>query len=388
MTDLPIGANAPLGGNTVALLLDLPGGAEIDVTALQIYPGGKVRGDDDMCFYGQPSIAGGAIRLTQGPSPRFDIDLGQVPGDVEKIVITATAEGSKTFGQLGDVSMDVGSHSLSIPGQGRAEAALILAEIYKRNGAWKVRNVGQGFNGGLAQLATHFGVEIADDSGSAPSAAPTPPKADPKPAPAPSVNLSKVNLTKTESTVNLKKSDGRFGKVRVNLNWNQRAPQKKGLFGMGKSQGIDLDVGAFIELKDGYRSVVQALGDAFGSFRDEPYVKLLGDDRTGAVSDGEWLEINGDMWSKIDRILVYAFIYEGAPNWRETDGAVRILVPDQPEVEVRMNEYGSTDGMCAIAELSNAGDQIKVKRLVEFFPGHRYMDEAYGWGFSWKAGRK
>jgi tellurite resistance protein TerA len=386
MTDLPISANTPRDGSTVAILLDLPGGAEIDVTALQIYAGGKVRGDDDMCFYGQPSIAGGAVRLTQGSSPRFDIELARVPGDVEKIVITATAEGGKTFGQLGDVSMDVGSHILSIPGQGRTEAALILAEIYRRNGAWKVRNVGQGFNGGLAQLATHFGVEIAAEGGSAP--APTPPKAKPKPAPAPSVNLSKVNLTKNESTVDLKKSDGRFGKIRVNLNWNQRAPQKKGLFGMGKSSGIDLDVGAFIELKDGYRSVVQALGEAFGSFRDEPYVKLLEDDRTGAMSDGEWLEINGDMWSRIDRILVYAFIYEGAPNWRETDGAVRILVPDQPEVEVRMNEYGSSDGMCAIAELSNAGDQIKINRLVEFFPGHRYMDEAYGWGFSWKTGRK
>lgn len=261
MTHLPIGANAPLEGTTLSVLLDLPGGTEIDVTALQIYPGGKVRGDDDMCFYGQPSIAGGALRLTQGASPRFDVDLGKVPGDVEKIVITATAEGGKTFGQLGDVSMDVGPHNLSIPCQGRSEAALILAELYKRNGIWKVRNVGQGFNGGLAQLATHFGVDIADDGDNVPAAAQTPPKANPKPTPAPTVNLSKVNLTKTDSTVNLKKSDGRFGKIRVNLNWNQRAPQKKGLFGMGKAQGIDLDVGAFIELKDGYRDVVQALGE-------------------------------------------------------------------------------------------------------------------------------
>ena len=126
MTDLPIGANAPLDGNTVALLLDLPGGAEIDVTALQIYPGGKVRSDDDMCFYGQPSIAGGAVRLTQGPNPRFDIDLGKVPGDVEKIVITATAEGSKTFGQLGDVSMDLGrTVPVSLPQARRASAARV-----------------------------------------------------------------------------------------------------------------------------------------------------------------------------------------------------------------------------------------------------------------------
>jgi tellurite resistance protein TerA len=379
MTDLPIGANAPLDAKIIPVLLDLPSGAEINVTALQIYPGGKVRGDDDMCFYGQPSISGGAVKLTQGGSPRFDIDVSKVPADVEKIVLTATADCGKTFGQLGDVTLDVGPHCLTIPGQGRSEAALILAEVYKRNGAWKVRNVGQGFNGGLAQLATHFGVEIADE---APAAAP------PAPKPAALVSLSKVNLTKTDSTVSLKKADGRFGKIRVNLNWNQRTQQKSGLFGMGKPKGIDLDVGAFVELSDGYRDVIQALGNRFGDFRGEPYINLLGDDRTGAVSDGEWLEINGDMWSKLRRVLVYAFIYEGVPNWRETDAAVRILVPDQPEVEVRLNEYGSSEGMCAIAELSNEGGQIKVKRLVDFFKGQKDMDQRYGWGFKWSAGRK
>lgn len=100
---------------------------------------------------------------------------------------------------------------------GRSEAALIVAEIYKRNGAWKIRNVSQGFNGGLAALATHFGVEIA-----APELAPTPqPAPGPQPAPKP-VSLSKVSLTKNERTVSLKKDDGRFGRIKVNLNWNQK----------------------------------------------------------------------------------------------------------------------------------------------------------------------
>ena len=45
------------------------------------------------------------------------------------------------------------------------------------------------------------------------------------------------------------------------------------------SKGIDLDLGAFVELQDGYKSVIQALGNAFGDYRDEPYVQLKGDDR-------------------------------------------------------------------------------------------------------------
>ena len=58
-----------------------------------------------------------------------------------------------------------------------------------------------------------------------------------KPTPAPAdlpstLNLSKVSLTKHNSVVNLKKDDGRFGKIRVNLNWNQKT-QKTGLFSFG-----------------------------------------------------------------------------------------------------------------------------------------------------------
>lgn len=382
MTDLTMGANAPLNTTTLTVDLVLPGGAAVDVAALQIYPDGKVRGDGDMCFYGQPEISGGAVRLSAGSKPSFNLDLARIPADVEKVVFTATSEDGETFGNLGDVTLQAGGHHLVVPGQGRSEAALILAEIYKRNGAWKIRNVGQGFDGGLAQLAMHFGVEIAAETGSSPSA--PPPKSNSSAAP--SVSLSKVSLTKQEKTVSLKKSDGKFGKIRVNLNWNQKK-KSGGLFGLGKT-GIDLDLGAFVELSDGARGVIQALGNTFGDFNREPYVKLLGDDRTGAVTDGEWLEINGDQWSSIRRILVYAFIYEGVPNWQETDGMVRILVPDQPEVEVQMNEYGSRDGMCAVAELINDDGQIRVERKIDFFKGHKFMDDAYGWGFSWTAGRK
>lgn len=135
---------------------------------------------------------------------------------------------------------------------------------------------------------------------------------------------------------------------------------------------------------------MQALGDAFGAYNDPPFVFLKGDDRSGAVTDGEWLEINGDMWEHFSRILIYAFIYEGVANWQETDGVVRVMVPNQPEIEVKMNEVaGNTrDGMCAVALLENVGGEIKVSREVRFFPGHEYMDDAYKWGMRWVAGSK
>lgn len=388
MTVLSPGANAPLpsGDLTVLIRHGMIPGAEIDVSTFLVTGTGKVRSDADMCFYGQPSVAGGAVALAgaSGGETRFTVAPSRIPAGVERVIFTATIhENRATFGQLSEMEVQVGVLTGKIPCSGMTETALILAEVYQRNGSWKIRVVGQGFNGGLAALATHLGVEIAEP---APTPAPAPSPVPAPAAPPSTVNLSKVSLTKQNSTVNLQKDDGRFGKIRVNLNWNQKA-QKTGLFSFGSSN-IDLDLGAFVEMRNGNRSVVQALGNAFGDFGTPPFVKLLGDDRTGAVTDGEWLEINGDKWADIDRILIYAFIYEGVPNWQQTDGVVKIIVPGQPEVEVRMNEFGDKRGMCAVASLENSSGQVRVSREVTFHKGHKEMDSSYGWGFRWTSGSK
>lgn len=380
MTDLAMGANAPLPAPAFALDVDLPPGPGIDVTALQLYADNKVRGDGDMCFFNQPEIGNGTLALTaaQG-NARFKVDLAKADPAIEKIVVTATMEGGGAFsGAGGPLTVFVaGGPRLTVETAGRSEAALILCELYRRNDQWKIRNVSQGFDGGLQRLAEHFGVDVA------------PPSPSPAPAPAsgsgPRIDLSKVSLTKQDKTVSLRKDDGRFGRIRVNLDWNRK--KSGGLFGLGKT-GIDLDLGAFVEGKDGNRTAVQALGNAFGRLDGFPFVTLDADDRTGSVEGGEWLEIDGDAWSRIERILIYAFIYEGVADWRETDGVVRLMVPGQPEVEVRMNDVGSRERMCAVAMLRNADGRIEVSREVAFFPGHPHMDDAYGWGLNWQAGRK
>jgi tellurite resistance protein TerA len=407
MTQLTMGANAPLQQRDITLDVVLPRGVEADITALQTYAGGKVRGDGDMCFYNQPSISAGALTMNREEPHHtvFSMQLDRIPSEVEKIVIFATVSaGSASFGSISQIHLEArGAYKIAINTQGRSEAALILAEIYRRGNAWKLRHVGQGFNGGLKAIAEHYGVEVADDPAPAPQTAPTrapapapapvidttrrPSTPTPKPAPAAApINLSKISLTKNDKTISLKKDDGRFGKIRVNLNWNQR-PRKSGLLGLG-STAIDLDLGAFVEDVHGNITAVQALGNTFGDYDYFPYVKLLGDDRTGAVTDGEWIDINGSMWSEIHRVLIYAFIYEGTANWAETDGVVRIMVPGQPEIEVKMNEFGSNHGMCAVAYLENKGGQIKVSREVTFHRGHSYMDDAYGFGMRWRAGSK
>lgn len=205
------------------------------------------------------------------------------------------------------------------------------------------------------------------------------------------VNLNKIELTKKGQSTNLEKK-AQLGHITVNLNWNQQTKQSggflKSLFG-DSSSGIDLDLGCLYELTTGEKGAIQALGNSFGTLTHRPYIELDGDDRTGTVSGGENLRINGDQIAHIKRILVYAFIYEGVSNWSEADGVVTISYPGGQDIVVRLDEHRNGSSMCAIALIENVNNEtFNVKRLVDYFSGHRKMDEAYNWGLRWQAGSK
>ena len=394
MSTLTPGANTSVsaGAQTVTITYSPVAGADLDVSAFLLTDSGKVRGDNDMCFFGQQSVNNGAVKLVESAAGRtvFSMNLDAIDPAIEKVALTATIyENKAKFAAFPVLNVSVsGGIEAPIPTQGMQETALILGEFYRRQGAWKFRCVAQGFAGGLAPLAEHFGVDIAAP---APSAAPTPAPAA-APAPASKINLSKITLDKQRPSISLEKKDGDFGEIKINLNWN-RSSQSSGGGGFfaslrGKSGGIDLDVGCLYEMENGRKGAVQALGNAFGDFRDEPFIQLMGDDRTGSVSDGEWLRINGKEWRQIRRVLVYAFIYEGAPNWQATDGVITLYIPGEAPIEVRLSEEGGSKGMCAIALLENVGGSVRVNRKVEFFKGHSDMDKAFGWGIRWAAGSK
>lgn len=375
MTNLVPGANATVvtGPLCVEIRYTPIPGADIDFSAFVLGASGKVRGDADMCFYGLDSVSAGSVQMSKSDVGRavFSLDLSRLEPAVEKVALTATIHENKaSFDRVPDLVVSLsGGIEARLVTRGMQETALILGEFYRRQGEWKFRCVAQGFAGGLEPLARHFGVDVAV----------------PAPTPTKPVSLSKVTLDKARSTISLEKSTAGFGEIRVNLDWS-RASGGGGFF--SRNTSIDLDVGCLFELQDGHKGAVQALGDAFGSLRDEPFIQLMGDDRTGSVSGGEWLHINGQKWSAIKRILIYAFIYQGAPNWGKTDGVVTIHIPGQPDIEVRLNEEGGRLGMCAIALLENDNGAVKVSRRVDFHKGHRDMDLAYGWGMRWAAGSK
>ena len=282
------GANAPLPTDTISIRILSQ--SAIDCAAYLLTTDGKVRGDGDMVFYGQTRSDDGSVSFRGHDSDGFfDINLPAQPASIEKIALAFSS--AQTLAQVGDVDIQVlqGSQVLmtcQLAAAGRNEKAIILAECYRRQGSWKFRFIAQGFEGGLKPLSEHFGVEIADEApvqnksqnqsintqkpintqkvGSATQTS------TPLPIPASStnssVNLSKITLTKNQSSINLTMRDD-FGKISVNLNWNQRpdmskqAP-KKGLLGdlfkQHKAGGIELDVGDMIHQKKGEKTLNQA----------------------------------------------------------------------------------------------------------------------------------
>jgi len=198
-----------------------------------------------------------------------------------------------------------------------------------------------------------------------------------------------INLQKGQKVSLKKTAPTGLGEILVNLNWNAK-PVKKGILGsLFSGSGIDLDLGCLFELKDGRKGAVQALGNAFGSLTQPPYISLDGDDRTGAAVAGENLRINGNQIANIKRVLVYTFIYEGVANWKQADATVTIQYPGAEDLIIKMDSYNSTNKMCGLALFENVGDEtFNVEKIVQFYPGHSDLDKAFNWGIRWTPGRK
>lgn len=381
------------------------GGAPADVSCFGLDSADRLSDDRYMVFYNQLASPAGAVTLRLGGErASFAVNLAALPESICKLVFTAALDGGASMRSISGGSVTLGgvAQFALAGGDFQDEKAVILAEVYRKDGVWRFGAVGQGFNGGLAALLAHFG---GSESGAAAPAPAAVPAAVPAAAPAaPKVSLSKVTLEKRGDKISLEKTSAAgFGRIHVNLNWNRAAgsapaaAEKPGFFarltGARGPQGIDLDLGCMFEMADGTPGVVQALGDSFGDFAGWPYIQLAADDRTGASVDGENLSINGAHFGQIKRALIFAFIYEGVANWAATDGVVTVNVPDQPPIEVRLDQ-GGEQMMCAIAMLENVGGKLQVTKLVDYIVPqgrktlHELMDRKYNFGMRWEAGSK
>ncbi|MYV44318.1 Tellurium resistance [Streptomyces sp. SID2888] len=416
---------------TTALRVELsrrsgPGVPDADASALLLVDG-KVRDDTDFVFYNQPAHSSGAVRH-EGKrdagghvTDTLLVDLARVEGEVQRVVIAASADGG-TFGQVPGLAIRVldvrdGVEVARFDPAATVETAFVLGEFYRRQGAWKFRAVGQGYDSGLEGLATDYGITVDEPQHAAqppaPAAraarpdAPVPaaatvlaPPAPPVPPSAPpaAVSLSKVTLTKQAPSVSLAKQGGTSGAMRVNLNWKMRKQFSGWGSKLGRSMALhadlDLDLCALYELSDGSKGVVQALGNAFGSLHRPPYIHLDGDDRTGAVDTGENLTVNLDQSQKFRRILIFVTIYEGARSFADLHATVTLQPQHGAPVEFSLDECTVPSTVCALALITNTAGDLVVQREARYLvpdrgvSPQRTIDRAYGWGMNWTPGRK
>ncbi|MFG3096272.1 TerD family protein [Streptomyces sp. NPDC048202] len=229
------GSNVPLPAARVTV--DVAAPVRLDVSGLLLTADGKVRSDDDFIFYNQPAGPGVTYRSGGGSAPdAIVVDTAAVPPDIEKIVVTAspdaagqTFQGIEPTATIRDTDGGAVVASFTPPGLG-AETALVVVEIYRRNGQWKARAVGQGYANGLAGIATDFGVTVEEPAQpvSAPPAPQTPqaPPAAPQAPPAPAPGAGKINLDKgrvslqKNQTVSLVKGGAPLlSRVQMGLGW-------------------------------------------------------------------------------------------------------------------------------------------------------------------------
>jgi stress response protein SCP2 len=238
------GSNIPLSAARVTV--DVAAPVRLDVSGLLLTGDGKVRSDDDFIFYNQPTGPGVTYRSGGGTAPdAITVDTGAVPPGIEKIVVTASPDAAgQSFQGIEPTATIRNADDNSVlgtftPPQLGAETALVVVEIYLRNGVWKARAVGQGYANGLAGIATDFGVSVEEPAAApapAPVAPPTPavqtpvappaPAAPPAPPAAPPLGAGKINLDKgrvslqKNQTVSLVKG-GRplLSQVKMGLGW-------------------------------------------------------------------------------------------------------------------------------------------------------------------------
>jgi tellurite resistance protein TerA len=396
MTNFARGQKAKLAdlgcSGAFPVLLDMTG-LDVDIACFGLDANDQLSDDRYMVFFNQKASPNNAVVLELGSgSARFMTDLARLPDSIHKLVFAASVSGDGAMRQLGASSMRLGDAVFAFSGTDfQDEKAVIVGELYRRDGLWRFGAVGQGFNGGLSALLKHFGGTEAEAATPAPAPAVKP------------VSLSKITLEKRGDKVSLEKnSSGGFGRIRVNLNWNQSAqlaePEKSGFFNKlinkpASSNRIDLDLACLFQMADGTPGGVQALGNSWGSFTQPPFVHLEGDDRSGSNAGGENIFINGDQFAQIKRLLIFTFIYEGAANWAATDGVVTIEVPGRAPVEVRLDN-GSNASMCAIAMIENIGGNLQVTKLVEYFTqtngksAHEQVNDKFGFGLRFQKGSK
>lgn len=152
---------------------------DLDASAFLLADTGKVRSEKDFVFYNQPQSGCGSVIYSgdnrtgqgSGDDEQIKIDLGRVPGSIQRITVVVTiheAEARKqSFGQVSNAFIRVANEETgteiaryNLSEDYSTQTAMIFGEVYHYGGEWKFKAVGQGYAGGLQAMCQQFGINV------------------------------------------------------------------------------------------------------------------------------------------------------------------------------------------------------------------------------------
>ena len=153
---------------------------DLDAAAFMVGENGKCPTEREFIFYGNLEHNSGAVKhmgdnLTgggDGDDEQIEVDLTIIPANVSRVVFTVTIYDAElrrqNFGQVSNafiriVDTATGSELIryDLGEDFSIETAVVVGELYRHNGEWKFNAIGSGFQGGLAALCGHYGIEVA-----------------------------------------------------------------------------------------------------------------------------------------------------------------------------------------------------------------------------------
>ena len=153
---------------------------DLDAAAFMVDSNGKCQTEKEFVFYGNLEHPSGAIKHMgdnrtgdgEGDDEQIEVNLADIPANIEKIAFTATIYDAETrrqnFGQVSNayirlVNVETNEEIIryDLGEDFSIETAVVVGEIYRHNGEWKFNAIGSGFQGGLAALCGHYGIEVA-----------------------------------------------------------------------------------------------------------------------------------------------------------------------------------------------------------------------------------
>ncbi|MFP5114996.1 TerD family protein [Bacillaceae bacterium C204] len=152
---------------------------DLDSSIFLLGENGKVTNETDFIFYNNPQGANGAVVHTgdnrtgagDGDDEGVKVSLTTIPANIQRIAFTITIHEAdsrnQNFGQVSNAYVRIYNEAngeelirYDLGEDFSIETAIVVGELYRHNGEWKFSAIGSGYQGGLAALATDFGLQI------------------------------------------------------------------------------------------------------------------------------------------------------------------------------------------------------------------------------------